>query len=112
MGGAEQVGVSSCRAGRETGEASGQEVGKCPTSMPPVVIADGLESQGAGRVYRSITSRPILGADGEGRGESPKVILPPGPAPHSRPQLLAGLGVALAEAGENGRGQTVTTGRW
>jgi hypothetical protein len=23
--------------------------------MPPVVIADGLESQGAGRVYRSFT---------------------------------------------------------
>src|SRR5512135_994395 len=66
MGGAEQVGVSSCRAGRETGEASGQEVGKCPTSMPPVVIADGLESQGAGRVYRSITrfSPQLLGGTG------------------------------------------------
>src|SRR5512132_3905715 len=61
MGGAEQVGVPSCQAGRETGEASGQEVGKCPTSMPPVVIADGLESQGAGRVYRSFTSDFPLG---------------------------------------------------
>src|SRR5512144_2234622 len=66
MGGAEQVGVSSCRCGRETGVASGQEVGECSAGMSPVVMADRWESQGAGRVYRSFTrfSPQLLGGTG------------------------------------------------
>src|SRR5688500_8523064 len=55
MEGAEQLGGSSCRAGRETGEASGQAVGRCLAGMPPVVIADGREYQGDEWVYRIFT---------------------------------------------------------
>ena len=58
-GGSRAGRVSSCRAGRETGEASGQEVGGGSTGMPPVVIADGQESQRVGWVYRSFTSSGI-----------------------------------------------------
>src|SRR5512135_3867143 len=47
MGGAEQVGASSCRSRRETGAASSQEVGGCSAGMSPVVVADGWESQRA-----------------------------------------------------------------
>src|SRR5512135_2271406 len=55
MGGAEQVEGSSGPAGRLAEAESGQEVAGGSTGMPPVVIADGRESQRAGRVYRSFT---------------------------------------------------------
>src|SRR5512142_2271927 len=57
MGGAEQVEGSSGPAGRVAEAESGQEVAGGSTGMPPVVIADGRESQRAGRVYRSFTFR-------------------------------------------------------
>src|SRR5512135_2121982 len=57
MGGAEQVGASSCRSRRETGAASSQEVGGCSAGMSPVVVADGWESQRADGFTESLRKR-------------------------------------------------------
>src|SRR5512146_2054747 len=83
MGGAEQVGASSCRSRRETGAASSQEVGGCSAGMSPVVVADGWESQRADGFTESLPSpseslvQPDPRGDGAGGGGARRVAAPP-----------------------------------